>query len=596
MPSTLEPGSTLTPGPVFRLALFFGLATGLLEIIIRGVQYGALGQLIRMSPQMTWMAPLADVAIFLVLATIAGVAARAGLPIRLRPVLGVFLFTAAIGPILFIPRLHTIAKVLLTAGAASVASGILAASPGRVRRWERRLLPIVVALLVIANLAVPVRIRIREYRAATRTVQATDGAPNVVLIVWDTVRRQGLHLYGGARPNTPFLDSLATGGMVFDRAFSTAPWTLPTHASIMTGYYHHQLSTDWTTALDNRYPTLAEVLGQRGYGTGGFVANYLYTTRDTGLNRGFDHYEDFPVTFRNILRTSFLARRVAGTIVEARDFRALLVRKFAPTVRREFLQWLDRQPAERPVFAFLNYMDAHGPFVPPPPFDTLFGPATGRRTPSDSGPWTPGQLAAERLAYEASIAVLDDDLRQLLRGLDTRGRLDNTILIVVGDHGELFGEHGINAVSHGSSLYVQETLVPLIILGPGVAEGRRIAEPVTLADLPATILALTGTPNPGLPGSNLADLWTDAANGRPRAAISQVNYHRLLRPDLPVGKGSMVSVATGRFHLIRRGDGVEELYDLDADLTERHDLIETVPRDTLDYVRGILDGVLAQTR
>ena len=112
--------------------------------------------------------------------------------------------------------------------------------------------------------------------------------------MWDTVRAGNLSLYGYNRPTTPNLERLAGRGVRFDLAFSTSPWTLPTHASLFTGKWPHQLGVGWKSPLRDKVPTLAEYLASQGYDTAGFVANLEYCTRETGLARGFAHYEDFP--------------------------------------------------------------------------------------------------------------------------------------------------------------------------------------------------------------------------------------------------------------------------------------------------------------
>ena len=117
----------------------------------------------------------------------------------------------------------------------------------------------------------------------------------MLLIVWDTVRAGNLSLHGYGRPTTPNLDRLARRGVRFDLAFSTSSWTLPSHASLFTGRWPHELGVDWKSPLRDDVPTLAEYLASHGYDTAGFAANLDYCTRETGLARGFAHYEDFPI-------------------------------------------------------------------------------------------------------------------------------------------------------------------------------------------------------------------------------------------------------------------------------------------------------------
>ncbi len=118
------------------------------------------------------------------------------------------------------------------------------------------------------------------------------GSPNVLLVVMDTVAAEHLSLNGYARPTSNTLVELAGRGIRFDSARSTCSWTLPSHASMFTGKWYHEVSTGWLTPLDSTYPTLAEFLGRRGYATSAFTANYTYCAHDSGLARGFTHFED----------------------------------------------------------------------------------------------------------------------------------------------------------------------------------------------------------------------------------------------------------------------------------------------------------------
>ena len=134
-----------------------------------------------------------------------------------------------------------------------------------------------------------------EYRASAALPPAPADARNVLLIVWDTVRAGNLSLHGYGRRTSPNLERLAGRGVRFDQAFATAPWTLPSHSSLFTGRWPHELTADWRSPLDETYPTLAEYLAAHGYDTAGFVANLDYCSRETGLSRGFAHYEDYPI-------------------------------------------------------------------------------------------------------------------------------------------------------------------------------------------------------------------------------------------------------------------------------------------------------------
>ena len=149
-----------------------------------------------------------------------------------------------------------------------------------------------------------------ERREASRPLPPGD-PPNVLLITLDTVRADHLSLYGYGRPTSPVLERLARLGIRFDEARAPAPWTLPSHASMFTGRWHHELSVDWMTPLDKKYPTLAEYLGSRGYATAGFVANLFACSYDSGLSRGFTHYEDYILECLVPFRTAWLVDHLA---------------------------------------------------------------------------------------------------------------------------------------------------------------------------------------------------------------------------------------------------------------------------------------------
>src|SRR5262249_26112196 len=150
--------------------------------------------------------------------------------------------------------------------------------------------------------------RLTEARAKAKLAPVSDNAPNVLLIVLDTVRAANLSLYGYPRPTTPQLELFAENGVSFERALSPAPCTLAPHATMFTGRFPHELSVDWVPPLDASYTTLAEYLSDRGYLTAGFVSNTRYCSYEHGLDRGFVHYEDYPVSPEQIVVSSSLVR------------------------------------------------------------------------------------------------------------------------------------------------------------------------------------------------------------------------------------------------------------------------------------------------
>ena len=212
--------------------------------------------------------------------------------------------------------------------------------------------------------------------------------PNVLLIVLDTVRASSLSLYGYARDTTPQLTRWARRGVRFDWAVAPACWTFPSHCCFFTGRWPYELNSHWQLVLNTPHPTLAEFLAARGYLTAGFVANTSYCSYETGLDRGFAHYEDYPLSPRTILGSTAVGRWITQNVLSYRDFYGRKWIQYqsrdAGGINRAFLDWLSRQRrGERPFFAFLNYLDAHEPFLVPgehtPRFGLRPGVATGLR-------------------------------------------------------------------------------------------------------------------------------------------------------------------------------------------------------------------------
>ncbi len=588
------------PASLELIAVGFGLLTGLIEAaIIGGLQYAPHRYLL-ISSDVVWMAPMADAAILLSVALglrLVGLAA----PRLISPRVIIFLLTfASLFSIAFIfhPQFDKYASMVLALGLAVQVERLIRTYPERFRVLAQR--APVCLLVVIVAVAVGVRgVQLfTERHALAMLPPAREGAPNVLLIVLDTVRAPNLSVYGYARPTTPALERFAQAGVRFDRAFSTAPWTLPSHASMLTGRFPHELSADWLAPLDGTYPTLAEVFGAHGYATAGFIANTWYCSRKKGLSRGFAHYEDYRVTLAQIVQSSSLARYV----IDSPRLRRLvgyyqnpLARKYASEINREILEWLSHK-GPQPFFVFLNYTDAHGPYLPPAPFDRMFG----TRPIGEWKPWlrrqdaSPQEIQAMMDAYDGAIASLDHNLGMLFDELAKRGQMANTLVVITADHGEEFGEHDI--FDHGNSLYLASVHVPLLLAMPGrIPAGTSVSAPVTLRDLAATILDLVGLQGEvRFPGTSLTHYWSTGAPNAGSTLLSEVNWARHVPDWLPVSKGDMKSLIADGWRYIRDGDGREELYDFDHDAAERHDLAKSdSAQDTLRSCRAVLNRSLS---
>ncbi len=453
-------------------------------------------------------------------------------------------------------------------------------------------------------------------RLAQRTPSGTNAgadfpAANVLVVVMDTVGAEHLGLYGYDRPTSPTLDELAQKGVRFDMARSTSSWTLPSHASMFTGRWPHDLAAGWLTPLDGSAVTVAEFLSSRGFATAGFAANYTYCASDSGLARGFTVYRDWIFPRLTALRMLALVDRVVDGVRPLERFLEIQLdvdlfgplvqnlfwltkenRKESTDVNDEFLDWLSRrtQP-ERPFFAFLNYFDAHTPYRLRDTAIRRFADEPGGRPEteliqdwialSDRDP-SEQQIAVVRDAYDNCVADLDEQIGELWDELESRGVLAGTWVIVVADHGESFGEQpGI--FRHGTSLYRSQVHVPLVIIPPaGGPSAQVVADTVSLRDLPATIVDLAGvsTGSP-FPGESLARFWRGSNPARSHGpqlngqALSEVVPLDAQNPDpaqLLEPRWPLAALAADDWTYIR-GEGVvrEELYRLrrSARTTER---------------------------
>jgi arylsulfatase A-like enzyme len=469
------------------------------------------------------------------------------------------------------------------------ASGLLALGLGvqlsrlarraRTDRWLRILQGTALALVAVMALA---GVAIRVSRAwtehhATATLPAGGDGPNVLLIVLDTVRSSNLSLYGYDRPTTPELQRWAADATVFDQAIATAPWTLPSHASLFTGRPASSLGASWRTPLPGTFPTVAEILESRGYATGGFVSNLLYTSYESGLTRGFVHYDDYrlswPLVFLHspLMRIGLKVERpqarswqevwraLAASHIEPDGLEPADVFRPADRVAAAFLDW-QATVTGRPFFAFLNFYDAHAPYRAPDSFLKAFWRAKH-----------PG-LSEDYDRYDAAIAWLDHVTGMLLQTLQDRGVLDRTIVVVVSDHGEQFGEHGL--IDHANSLYLPLLHVPLMIRYPaGAPSGERVRTLVSLRDVPATILDLAGIADREVPGTSLSGSWRQPGAPVQGDVIAELSKGINVMSTARNFRGDVVSRMDERFHYVRSGDGTEEIFDYRADPHELQNLV-----------------------
>jgi arylsulfatase A-like enzyme len=592
------PAPALSIGVVAEVMIWSALVSGFLQVAGVLVTKHVAGEILGMGPHLLWMIPLANLLLFLIPGILLILVTRRMDGVTSRSlVVWLFAFLGFLNLTLSVPRLAQWTSILLALGLAAVSVRFLAARWNGFARTVRLTWPLFAAAVLLLFVGVSGYERIREGRAVGALPPAPDGRPNILLLVLDTVRSINLSIQGYARPTSPALEKLSAEGVLFENAMATSSWTLPSHGGMFTGRYAYELTADWEVPLDEEYRTLAEELKQQGYLTGGFAANAAYVNRNYGLNQGFDHFRDFDISLGEILVSSKLGR----DLTSARWFRRIsgyhdfLGRKSAADVVEEFLGWVGRD-STRPFFGFLNFFDAHEPYLPPEPYAAAFASSNTVRNNLEmlhlqhraerlhKTDMTAAEVQREVDAYDAGIAYIDAQIDRMVRALAARGLLENTIVIVTSDHGEHFGEHGF--FEHGNTLYQPVIHVPLVILGPGVPKDRRIETPVSLRDLPVTSLDLAGLGQSGFPGRSLRSTW----EGAPADA-------RLFASLRTVGGAELVSIREGDHYLVKRPNKKPMLFDLSTDPGETRDLInEPALQPLVASLGASIDSALLQAR
>lgn len=294
------------------------------------------------------------------------------------------------------------------------------------------------------------------------------GARNLILVSLDTLRADYVGAYGSPFPTTPVLDGVASEGALFEQVIATYPSTPGSHMSMMTGLYpnaHGVIGPLDTLPAD--VPTLAELLGARGWQTGAVTEDGMLVA-GSGFQRGFAYYRE----------------NKAHSIWEASGQ--------VDVTFRSGLRWLDAHRGEK-FFLFLHTYQVHSPYLPPPEFDRFRTYRDGDRDVPIT-PETPGAIRG-RHAYAGETLYTDHEVGVLLAGLRDLGLDDRTIVVFTSDHGEEFGEHGW--IGHDETLYDEVLHVPLILRAPGlVPAGVRVPQQASLVDLAPTLLELLGVPAP----------------------------------------------------------------------------------------------------
>ena len=391
-------------------------------------------------------------------------------------------------------------------------------------------MPSTYSLIVRASLSGRLALAVL-YAVATAVVAACGGGKGakpeaVILITLDTTRADRLGCYGNRRIETPALDRLAAGGALFEQAQTVAPFTLPAHASILTGRYpaQHGVHHNGLYALPESERTLAEAFTDAGWDTAAVIASFPVAAR-FGLRQGFASWDE-----------SFLARAGARRKFQFEE-------RDAAAVTDAAIAWLSSRSRGRPWFLWVHYFDPHVRYAPPEPFREKY-----RENP-----------------YDGEIAYVDSQIARLMEAAGKSASPERILVAAVGDHGEGLREHG--EVSHGFFAYQATIRVPLILSGPGVAPaGRRIAVPVSTVDIYATIARLAGLSRPAdappLAGRDLLE-----PGGAPREVV-----YEAMMPFLEFGWSPLHGIRDGAWSYIEAPR--PELYDLAGDPGETKNRLE----------------------
>jgi len=356
--------------------------------------------------------------------------------------------------------------------------------------------------------------------------------PNLLLVTLDTLRADHLGVYGYAQAETPNLDRLAGQGVRFEQVATTVPTTLPAHASILTGQLpmRHGVRNNGTFRLEDDALTLAEVLRASGYSTAGFIGAFVLDAR-FGIAQGFDAYTDFGEQEAEVVATPFLK-----------------IQRRADEVVGEAIEWLETR--QGPFFGWVHLYDPHTPYDAPEPY---------------------GSRYAAR-PYDGEIAYTDNAVGALLAALETTGHADDTLVVVVGDHGEGLGDHGEEW--HTYFVYDSTVRVPLILwAGDALPAGLVVQGDASVIDILTTSLELLGIDDPEAGARDGIDLRRLIAQPD---APGKAAYAESLVPMLNFGWGELRALRGGGWKYIQAPR--PELYDLANDPGETRNLLADEPQ------------------
>jgi len=571
----------------FLVATSFGLLTGLVEgtalVIFQSLHW--LGWTISLAPinsQILWISPIFDLLMFASVGLILTLTGRFFSPVSTLEFKSfAFSFLAFLDWLVLTGHIRHLGAFALAVGLAAALTRWVRRNKETTLRLARRIAPGAALVVLILLIGVRGGSWFAE-TVATRKLSPAPGLPNILIIVVDTLRADHVHNYGYSRETTPNMDRIAQQGIVFENAFSTSSWTLPSHASLFTGYYPHDHGAEYDV-YDGRYPTLAQALQSRGYRTGAFSANLDNVSRASGFGFGFIHFEDFFTSVTDMAARTIYGRLFELFVLRPLGFEDIPGRKRAIDVTRSTLRWIG-QDRGKPFFAFLNYFDVHEPFLPPQPYRSRFakgsnpGGILNARVMREHPRMTPEQLQGEIDAYDGAITYVDDSIAKLFAGLEELGMAEGTLVIITSDHGESLGDHAL--FLHRNALYRELIHVPLVCWWPGhLPAGLRVAQPVSNAAIPATLMEIlgSGSDQSTFPGPSLVQLWK-SPGARPDWPDPLAELAQMQFPGVefnPNYSGSMKSLISAQWQYIVHQKSGEKLYNWQTDPKELSDLTHT---------------------
>jgi arylsulfatase A-like enzyme len=440
---------------------------------------------------------------------------------------------------------------------------------------------IIVIILAIASMSIST---IMAFKKKSRlnlpesNSSSNEAEPNIILIVIDTLRADFLSCYGYPKKTSPYIDTMSTKGILFEKAYASSPWTLTSVASILTSLYpfaHHV--DDFESVLDDSFETLPEVLKKCGYSTYAFIANPIIEEQQ-GFAQGFDYYDNYGYEIeKNMVINKVVAYVLKKFYIIEESYSSahwifsLRFHGFWPLFKRAIyviaedlnrkiyskLEYLENNK----FFLYIHYLDPHAPY--------LKHPNILCREP---------KLVSENMteiisAYEGEITYLDNQIKELMQRLQQLNLIKNSIIIITSDHGEEFYEH--KGWHHGSTLYNESLLVPLIIIFPHAeSEHMKISSQVSIIDIMPTLLTYIKRMNPELQstfhGQDLTDFLRNPIE-KQRFIYFENKLSKISRSQMKKG------LCTKHYKIIKNQDFKDkkeslELYDIENDVSEEHPL------------------------